>query len=150
MSGLISPNSSYCTYSALLALTKNFLCFLRMSSVEILVFWSFYRQSETKSLNSGDHFSYLFRPGEFICKMFIKAFMGGRSICGTQPSAISRAIIPSDHTSDLKSYPSFCSIFSGAIQQGEPTNAISLFSIFNDVVSANLEITTCPFSLTRM
>jgi hypothetical protein len=48
--------------------------------------------------------------------------IAGSSLFGASPYAISIAVMPSDHISALISYPSFTSITSGAIQQGEPTN----------------------------
>lgn len=59
--------------------------------------------------------------------IFITTCIGSSSLFGAVPSAISIAVIPSDQISALISYPSYCSMTSGAIQQGDPTNVNLLF-----------------------
>uniref|UniRef100_A0A182NWP6 Uncharacterized protein n=1 Tax=Anopheles dirus TaxID=7168 RepID=A0A182NWP6_9DIPT len=65
--------------------------------------------------------------GGSFCSVNISTFIGGYLWYGAVPVAISMAVIPNDQMSALKSYPWSCSITSGAIQHGVPTNVWRTF-----------------------
>mmetsp|Transcript_30947 Transcript_30947/g.68539 ORF Transcript_30947/g.68539 Transcript_30947/m.68539 type:complete len:258 (+) Transcript_30947:2600-3373(+) len=62
--------------------------------------------------------------GGGFCRVISSTFMGGNLANGACPCAISSSVIPNDQMSAALSYPSVCSITSGAIQHGVPTKVI--------------------------
>uniref|UniRef100_A0A182J0G7 Uncharacterized protein n=1 Tax=Anopheles atroparvus TaxID=41427 RepID=A0A182J0G7_ANOAO len=86
----------------------------------------------------------------------ISTFIGGYLWYGAVPVAISIAVIPNDQMSALKSYPWSCSITSGAIQHGVPTNVWRTFCrdrsppVASHALTPKSAICTVPSSPSRM
>ncbi len=73
-----SPRKFFLRKVASLAFDKNFLWFLKRSSIVGLLVGSFYRQAFTKSLKHGSHLSFLDNVGGLPFKIFRSTFMAGR------------------------------------------------------------------------
>ena len=114
-------------YEESLALPKNYLCSERSCCVVRRFSGSFWRQEETKFLNSIDQSSCLDKVGGAEFKITRRTLIAGNSEFGASPWASSIEVTPSDQISALKSYPSsLYSITSGAIQHGDPTKVYLL------------------------
>mmetsp|Transcript_9949 Transcript_9949/g.36387 ORF Transcript_9949/g.36387 Transcript_9949/m.36387 type:complete len:204 (-) Transcript_9949:615-1226(-) len=90
--------------------------------------------------------------GGGFCKVMRRTFMGGYLANGACPWASSKHVIPRDHMSARQSYPPTCSMTSGAIQHGVPTNVwrdLLLSPKFTAVTPKSASI-TLPLSSTKM
>ena len=105
---------------------------------------------DRKSLNINDQLSGFDNVGDGPVCIRRRAFNGGSWKWGGTPSAISIAVIPSDHTSTLFVYPSPW-INSGDIQKGVPTLDLRCPS-WDETRTANPKSAslTSPFPLIRM
>lgn len=85
------------------ALSKNFLFYFMISVIERRFVGSFCKQSLTNCLNSGVHSSNLGRSGGGELIITKSTLIAGNSELGASPIASSRAVIPKDQISALKS-----------------------------------------------
>ena len=138
-------------YAASLAWEKNFLCFSKSSVLSILIAGFFYKHADMKSRYSWlQNVSCLLSVGGSLLRMTRRTRIAGSSEFGASPFASSIAVIPSDHMSALKSYPSLCSITSGAIQHGEPTKVYLFYPALMCAETPKSLKKICPFESIRM